>query len=50
MVYRSFSLIPMLSDNLLSDRFTQMDKLFSRITGEKPLSEMPTYNLYQKDK
>ncbi|HGJ5862674.1 MAG TPA: Hsp20 family protein [Arsenophonus nasoniae] len=50
MAYRSFSLIPMLSDNLLSDRFTQMDKLFSRITGEKPLSDMPTYNLYQKDK
>lgn len=50
MAYRSFSLFPMLNDNLLSDRFTQIDKLFSRITGEKPLSDIPAYNLYQKDK
>jgi molecular chaperone IbpA len=27
-----------------------MDKLFSRITGEKPLSEIPAYNLQKKDK
>ncbi|MFS1538362.1 MAG: Hsp20 family protein [Candidatus Phlomobacter fragariae] len=50
MAYRSFSLIPMFSDNPLSDRFTQMDKLFIRITSEKPLSDVPAYNLYQKDK
>lgn len=40
----------MLNDNQLSNRFTQMDKLFSRITGEKPLSDTPIYNLHQKDK
>ncbi|CUX96379.1 Hsp20 family protein [Candidatus Hoaglandella endobia] len=50
MAYRSFSLIPTLSNNLLSDRFTQMDNLFSRLTGEKPLGETPAYNLLQKDK
>lgn len=50
MVYRSFSLIPAFSNNLLSDRFTQMDNLFSRLTGEKPLGETPAYNLLQKDK
>ncbi|WMY97481.1 MAG: Hsp20 family protein [Arsenophonus sp.] len=51
MAYRSsFSLFPMLNDNILSDRFAQMDRLFSRITGEKPLSDTPSYNLLQKDK
>lgn len=50
MAYRSFSLIPAFSNNLLSDRFTQMDHLFSRLTGEKPLTDTPAYNLLQKDK
>lgn len=50
MTYRSFSIIPELSSSLLSDRFTQMDNLFSRITGEKPLSNTPNYNLVQHDK
>ncbi|ABF14014.1 Hsp20 family protein [Candidatus Palibaumannia cicadellinicola] len=50
MAYRSLSLIPALSNNLLSDRFTQMDNLFSRLTGEKPLVDTPAYNLIQKDK
>lgn len=50
MNYRSFSIIPELSNNLISDRFTQMDNLFSRITGEKPISDTPSYNLLQHDK
>lgn len=50
MVYRSFSLFPTFSNNLLSDRFTQMDNLFSRLTGEKPLSDVPAYNLLKKGK
>ncbi|MGP1939622.1 MAG: Hsp20 family protein [Arsenophonus sp. ET-DL9-MAG3] len=50
MTYRSFSLIPAFSNHLLSDRFTQMDNLFSRLTGEKPIVDMPTYNLLQKYK
>lgn len=50
MAYRSLSLIPALSNHLLSDRFTQMDNLFSRLTGESPVSDMPVYNLLQKDK
>lgn len=49
MAYRSFSLIPALSNRLLSDRFNQMDNLFSRLTGEKPISETANYNLLQKD-
>ncbi|MGP1960088.1 MAG: Hsp20 family protein [Arsenophonus sp. NC-TX2-MAG3] len=50
MAYRSFSLIPAFSNHLLSDRFTQIDNLFSRLTGEKPLADTPAYNLLQKDK
>ncbi|VFP80810.1 Hsp20 family protein [Candidatus Erwinia haradaeae] len=50
MAYRSFSLIPTWSNNLISDRFTQIDNLFSRITGEAPVADSPIYNLLQKDK
>ncbi|WP_367680178.1 Hsp20 family protein [Candidatus Fukatsuia anoeciicola] len=50
MAYRSVSLIPTLSNHLLSDRFAQMDNLFSRLTGEKPVTDTPAYNLLQKDK
>lgn len=50
MAYRSFSLIPILSNHLLSDRFTQIDNLFSRLPGETPVADTPVYNLLQKDK
>ncbi|MGP1933664.1 MAG: Hsp20 family protein, partial [Arsenophonus sp. NC-XBC3-MAG3] len=50
MAYRSFSLIPAFSNHLLSDRFTQIDNLFSRLTGQNPLTDIPSYNLLQKDK
>lgn len=50
MAYRSFSLIPTLSNHLLSDRFSQIDNLFSRLTGETPVAATPAYNLLQKDK
>lgn len=50
MAYRSFSLIPALSNHLLSDRFSQMDNLFSRLTGETPVADTPASNLLQKDK
>ncbi|CUX96794.1 Hsp20 family protein [Candidatus Doolittlea endobia] len=49
MTYRSFSLMPTLSNSLLTDRFTQMDNLFSRLTGEKPLSDTPAYNLLKNN-
>ncbi|VFP88922.1 Hsp20 family protein [Candidatus Erwinia haradaeae] len=50
MAYRSFSLIPTWNNNLLSDRFTQIDNLFSRLTGEAPVSDTPAYDLFQKNK
>ncbi|CAL4043908.1 Small heat shock protein Ibp [Buchnera aphidicola (Tetraneura ulmi)] len=50
MSYRSFSLIPGYNHNIFSERFDQIDKMFSTITGEKPISNIPTYNLYQNEK
>lgn len=50
MSYRALSLIPALSNHLLSDRFTQIDNLFSRLTGENPVADTPAYNLTQQDK
>lgn len=49
MLYRSFSMMPTIADNLFSDRFDRIDKLFSRLTGDAPLSDVPSYNLIQKD-
>lgn len=48
MSYRSFSFLPNIDQNsLFSNRFNQIDKIFSKLTGEKPLSETPAYNLFQ---
>ncbi|WP_353168271.1 Hsp20 family protein [Providencia sp.] len=46
---RSFSLFPTLSDNLLSNRFDQIDRLFSQLTGNRPLTSEHPYNLKQID-
>ncbi|HEC8327645.1 MULTISPECIES: Hsp20 family protein [Providencia] len=46
---RSFSLFPTLSDNLLSNRFDQIDRLFSQLTGNRPLTTEHPYNLKQID-
>ncbi|QEZ91869.1 Hsp20 family protein [Proteus sp. CD3] len=47
---KPFSLFPTLSDNLLSNRFDQIDHLFSQLTGSKPIvSPVQTYNLKQID-
>lgn len=46
---RSFSLFPALSDNLLSNRFDQIDRLFSQLTGNRPLTSEHPYNLKQID-
>ncbi|VFP83493.1 Hsp20 family protein [Candidatus Erwinia haradaeae] len=50
MAYRSFSIIPAWSNHLIADRFAQIDNLFSRMTGEAPVSDAPMYNLFQKDR
>lgn len=40
---------PTLSDSIFSDRFNQIDKIFSTLTGEQPISQLPNYNLLQID-
>lgn len=48
MSYRSLSFIPNFNDHdIFSNRFNQIDKMFSTLTGEKPISDTPTYNLCQ---
>jgi len=49
MSYHSFSLVPGLYDDMFSDRFKQIDNMFSRLTGEKPISDIPNYDLIQKN-
>ncbi|CAL4324321.1 Small heat shock protein Ibp [Buchnera aphidicola (Pterocallis alni)] len=50
MSYKTISFSPTLNNNAFSDRFKQIDKIFSTLTGEKPISEIPNYNLIKKDK
>ncbi|WP_343154231.1 Hsp20 family protein [Buchnera aphidicola] len=48
MSYRSFSFLPDVNHNsIFSNRFNQIDKMFSTLTGEKPLSDSPLYNFIQ---
>jgi len=45
----SFSLKPSFNDDIFSSRFNQIDKIFSTLTGEQPLSDIPSYNVIQKE-
>ncbi|CAL4043639.1 Small heat shock protein Ibp [Buchnera aphidicola (Phyllaphis fagi)] len=47
MSYHSISCTPILTGNLFSDRFNQIDKIFSTLTGEKPISDLPDYDFIQ---
>lgn len=47
MSYNSISFTPILSNSLFSNRLNQIDKMFSTLTGEKPLSNIPDYNIIQ---
>ncbi|MGJ3352854.1 Hsp20 family protein [Providencia sp. Je.9.19] len=47
---KPFSLFPVISDNVLSNRVDQIERLFSQLTGSKPISSpIQTYNLKQVD-
>ncbi len=48
MIRHPFSLIPSFDDTFLSDRFNQMDRLFSRLTGDEPLANSPSYDIVKK--
>ncbi|WP_343152381.1 Hsp20 family protein [Buchnera aphidicola] len=49
MSYHTLSLMPSFNENIFSDRFNQIDKMFSTLTGEQPISTAPIYNLIQKN-
>jgi len=46
---RNFPVFPSFSDAFFSDRFNRIDRLFSQLTGDTPLSLTPPYDLKQLD-
>lgn len=45
MALRTLSLFPDVSGSLFSDRFNRIDRLFSQLTGDSPLSATPSYDI-----
>jgi len=45
MSVQQFSVFPSLTDSVFSDRFSRIDKLFSQLTGDKPVTSVPAYDL-----
>lgn len=49
MAFKSLSLFPTFPDSLFSDRFNRIDRLFSQLTGDAPLSAAPSYDIRRFD-
>ncbi|MCE0491869.1 Hsp20 family protein [Pantoea sp. Mb-10] len=49
MKLNTFPLVSSLADNVLSDRISRIDRLFSQLTGDVPVSATPSYDLKQLD-
>ncbi|KFF70280.1 Hsp20 family protein [Pectobacterium brasiliense] len=49
MSLRNFPVSSSLIDSVLSDRFNRIDRLFSQLTGDTPVSLTPPYDLKQVD-
>ena len=49
MITRTLSLMPTFSDSLFSDRLNRIDNLFSKLTGDEPLSALPSYDIVRMD-
>lgn len=45
MSVQQFSVFPSLADAAFSDRFSRIDKLFSQLTGDRPVTAAPAYDL-----
>jgi len=45
MSLQPFSALPSLADAVFSDRFSRIDKLFSQLTGDSPVTAAPAYDL-----
>ncbi|MBX9446470.1 Hsp20 family protein [Dickeya chrysanthemi] len=49
MAFKSVSLFPAFTDALFSDRFNRIDRLFSQLTGDTPLTATPSYDIRRLD-
>ncbi|NPE53514.1 Hsp20 family protein [Dickeya dadantii] len=49
MAFKSMSLFPAVTDSLFSDRFNRIDRLFSQLTGDTPLTATPSYDIRRLD-
>ena len=49
MITRTFSLMPTFSESLFSDRLNRIDNLFTKLTGDEPLSALPSYDIVKID-
>lgn len=49
MTLRNLPVFPLFSDSVFSDRFNRIDRLFSQLTGDSPVSLTPPYDLKQTD-
>ncbi|GGD15645.1 Hsp20 family protein [Franconibacter pulveris 1160] len=49
MSLHDFSAYPSLTDAVFSDRFNRIDRLFSQLTGDLPVSFKPPYDIRQMD-
>jgi molecular chaperone IbpA len=49
MAFKSLSLFPDVTDSLFSDRFNRIDRLFSQLTGDVPLTTAPACDIKRQD-
>ncbi|WKV51403.1 Hsp20 family protein [Dickeya fangzhongdai] len=49
MAFKPMSLFPAITDSLFSDRFNRIDRLFSQLTGDTPLTAAPSYDIRRLD-
>ncbi|ORS78115.1 heat-shock protein, partial [Escherichia coli] len=49
MALRTLSALPVFADSLFSDRFNRIDRLFSQLTGDTPVTATPAYDLQKRD-
>ncbi|NDL63804.1 Hsp20 family protein [Acerihabitans arboris] len=45
MALKTLSVIPSFTDSFFGDRFDRIDRLFSQLTGDMPLSATPSYDI-----
>ncbi|VYU80831.1 Hsp20 family protein [Metakosakonia massiliensis] len=49
MALRTLSAFPGIADSVFSDRFNRIDRLFSQLTGDAPVSSLPAYDIQKTD-